>query len=412
VCLIGLALIVIIFRLRIGYWDPTFLLFVVSIAMVVIANLAIPRFIVQGCVALAVAAIYVVTITLLTRGIDVYLILKYARVILSFFSICVIIWFLADRYRHAISIDDIYSILAGILLLHPLVMLLQLLFPELNAWTASELPSEGAYHDERARGIARGTSSGGQILGLIALLYFWLAVRFKNIKFAVAGMLMGLLFPLSALAGAVPWVLGVLYWGGWYGARNVRSMSRTIALVIIVVAVIVGAAALIRSPEFVDERVADAWVRVGALAGMHVEPVSHGDPRQSLESLNESYSAPDLDAVGQWLFGNMHEKGAGKTFRSDAGLVRFLHVYGVIGTVIMLGILTWFCLRGRNGYLWLFLAVYIVLQIKNHMLFGRTIFDLFFVIFALSQLEIVNRKRAEKTRGGEHSAVRSEVNSV
>lgn len=398
---VGLLLVPIIFRIRIGPWDPTLVLLIISGLMCLTNKGRIPSFIVRGSAVLGLAVAYVWGVTVLTKGVDTYLVLKYPRAIISFFSVCMIISFLVDRYRGAVSAASIYFCLTRILLLHPLFMLLQLAFPDFNAWMATELPSYGAYHDERARGLAPGTSSGGQLLGFISLFYFWMAVRFRRPAFAVVATVFLPLFPLSALAGGVPWSLGFLYWFSCYGAWNLRSAMKCGLVVILILGMLVGVMTLIRGFDLVENRLTDAAVRVGALMGVHDEPVSHGDPRESVNNVIESYSLPPAGALGQWLFGYMHEKGGAATFNSDAGVVRFLHVYGVIGSGLMISIIAWFSYKSRNAFIWLFFLAYMILQVKNHMLFGRMVFDLFFAVFALSQIDL----RA-------HDSVRRDVSSV
>lgn len=390
-----LTCFLLVFRLRIGYYDLTIPLAFLALVLLIGAR-RLPRIFVGGITFLLSFVIYVYTVALVQEPtIDTHIVLKQMRLLLSFGAITFLTWFLVRHYR--LPLDDAHRILALVLALHPLTILAQVFIPQFNIFWESTFLSAGAFNPERGRGLGHGTSMGGQLLGFIALYYFYLSLRLKGSSYAIGAMLTLPLYPMSALAGAAPFLVGFLYWVYKGGCNQVflrrffiLSFLSSFSLFVIL---------FFYSDSILAQRFQQGFFRVAAMLGLTTDYVQHGDPRLSQQRLWASYSLPSLDRPGQWLFGNAQEYGTHKTFSSDAGIVRFLHVYGIIGTALALSTIYWFVRKGRDPLLGLFLIAFLIMQYKNHMLFGRIVFDLFFLWWTLSVLETHQALRYREVTG-------------
>lgn len=382
-----ILLFVLVFRVRYDIYDLSGPLLLLAV-LLLIKSRHVPAFVVQGTLVMLFLTSYVLIVSIFAEPAhnpDALLIAKFVRATVSFLCVAVLIWWLTRSYGRWEEFRRFHYMLAGVLALHPVVMVAQLSIPELNIWMADNLESAGHFHVERARGLANGTSSGGAFLGFIGLYYFYLAHRYRSALLFVGALCLLPLYPASALAGLAPWSIGALYWlvRGGYGRKKELGL------------LFVGCAGLVmlfalsaHYPHFsVLDRVDMAGDRLAALVGDKPEPVSHGDPRRSLEKLKDSVSLPAQSRVWQWVFGNAHERGSARSFQSDMGWVRFAHVYGILGTFLMIGGIVWFGFSARAVLPWLFILAFLVLQFKNHYLFGRMFFDLFFVWFSIAVME-------------------------
>lgn len=379
-----LLFFLLVFRLRVDLYDLTIPLAFLSLFFLYHSQ-RLPLHFLSGFALLLAFSAYTYIISIAQEPtVDSHILLKQPRVLLSYASVFIITWALL-RNNPDISINAAHKTLAAVLSLHPLILFLQVVIPSFNEWWAASFLATGAFNIERGRGLSPGTSAGGQILGFISLYYFYLPSRLDNPRYALAALLTLPLYPLSALAGLAPFTIGFLYWTYSGGLRLVPFTKWAVGL--LVVMAFTCFAYFIDPDNLLFQRLQQGLLRVFAGLGFYDSQVLHGDPRASQQSLLGSYSTPPLDRPGQWLFGNAQEYGPDKTFSSDAGFVRFLHVYGITGTALAFFVIAWFVYTGKSILLFLFALSFFVLQYKNHMLFGRISFDLFFLWWTLSILE-------------------------
>ena len=215
-----------VFKLKIGLFDITYLILALSIFLILFKRfeLKIDKKIILVLSSIILIQIYTLISTLISQHDNLFYVVKYTRVILSFLSTYIIFNYLLSKY----SYKRLLKILGYVLITHILLMWLQVFFPTFKEYIQSYLFSAGRNNWYRVTGLLNGTSSAGIFLGLSSVILFYLFLEFRERKFLYAYLISIPLYPLSAVTGFIISIAGIFYLLLKYRhikLKNVTSLS-------------------------------------------------------------------------------------------------------------------------------------------------------------------------------------------
>ena len=301
--------------------------------------------------------------------------IKYLRVLISYFFIYAIIYYFFNENKifDQGQVRKVIFALGYVLLLQPIFMVLQLVSLDFYYFMLGFMPTTGAFNGFRARGLMTGTSSGGQFLGYISIYFAFIAVKYNSKFFLLIFIGLLPLFPLSAIAGLVPYLFAFLYLIIYR-----FNLKRLVFILFLIFTFLVAVFTIFNQSENFQK----GFTRILILIGDDEQHLSKSHPINSFNSLIRSIDLPD-DGF-QLLFGNAQpSKSTHATTNTDSGYFTNIHAFGLLGTLFLLFTISLFYFLTKSNFFLIFLVSYLIVFFKNDMSFGRIVFNYVFVIFSL-----------------------------
>ncbi|WP_217524748.1 hypothetical protein [Vibrio metschnikovii] len=288
-----------------------------------------------------------------------------------FFSV----WIISKRYLPS----KVLILLGAVLLVHPMLMYIQLFFPDIRHWFVENLPFTDNYHAFRVNGLLNGYVPGGNFLGLICVYFFFLYSKYKIKSFLIMPFVFIPLFPISGLSGFAAFFVGFIYFVILKGDFKVK-LNVIVFSIIFITLILTSYNSVVKTfPE-----IGQGFDRILVLFGANDSEVN-ATIDGSFATLSKTYSIPE--STWNFIFGNAQaSKSEFSTTTSDSGLISNIHEFGILSLFLIFILLAFVVFSSKNDLILILILCCMVIFLKIDLVFSRIVFDLVVLIFSLSIL--------------------------
>ncbi|WP_237665874.1 hypothetical protein, partial [Vibrio sp. V28_P6S34P95] len=367
-----------VFRVKIGFFDLTPILFLWSIFYVILTKMKFNVVFFNFLIIYFIFICYRLSVQFINSQLNYesHFLMRDIRFLMSSVSIYVMsAWIINKNYLPS----KVIIILGSVLLIHPILMYIQLFFPGVRFWFIEHLPFTDNYHAFRVNGLLNGYVPGGNFLGLISTYFFFLYSKYKMFAFLIIPFLFIPLFPISGLSGLASFIIGFSYFVVFKSGLRVKINVFVLSVVFSTVVITSYNSVVGFFPE-----IGKGFDRVLVLFGANDGEVN-ATIDGSFSTLLSSYSIPN--SALNFIFGNAQaSKSEFSTTSSDSGLISNIHEFGFLGLFFIFSLLAFVIFFSGNDLISILIFCCLVIFLKVDLIFSRIVFDLIVLIFSMSLL--------------------------